>query len=167
MSHLLLFLVYFVVPLLLLVIAFFGGNAIALNHNKRLEARQQLVDHIRITDLKGYIRPQPGRCTPGLFCAEITLGIDHFRGFLGKLKNILGGEVKSYEKTLDRARREAILQVMEQAHAAGMNAVTNLRLEFVDISGNANRAKKAAMVTIMAYGTGYCSEQDARDAITG
>lgn len=165
MEEIIIFLVYFGGPLFLLAIAFFAGNSIARAHNKRMEQRQQVVAHIRSTDLKRFIRPQPGSPVPALLCAEITLGIDHFRGFLGKLKNIFGGEVKSYQKTLDRARREAILQVIEQAHAAGMNAVANLRVEFVDISGNANMAKKASMVTILAYGTGYCSEKDAHDPI--
>ncbi|MDA3874193.1 MAG: heavy metal-binding domain-containing protein [Kiritimatiellae bacterium] len=165
MADLLIALLYFGGPLFLLVIAFFAGNSIARKHTKRMEERQQVVAHIRSTDLKSYIRPQSGGPDPALLCAEVTLGIDHFRGFLGKLKNIFGGEVKSYQKTLDRARREAMLQVIEQAHSAGMNAVANLRVEFVDISGNANMAKKASMVTILAYGTGYCSEKDAQDPI--
>ncbi|MEX2607417.1 MAG: heavy metal-binding domain-containing protein [Kiritimatiellia bacterium] len=165
MGDLFIVLIYFIGPLFLLVIAFFAGNSIARTHNKRMEERQQVVAHIRSTDLKSYIHPQLGSVTPELLCAEVTLGIDHFRGFLGNLKNIFGGEVKSYQKTLDRARREAILQVIELAHAAGMNAVANLRVEFVDISGNANMAKKASMVTILAYGTGYCSKQDAQDPI--
>lgn len=165
MGDLIIVLIYFGGPLFMLGIAFFAGNSIAKKHNKRMEDRQLVVAHIRTTDLRSFIHPQSGSAPPELLCAEITLGIDHFRGFLGKLKNIFGGEVKSYQMTLDRARREAILQVVEQAHAAGMNAVANLRLEFVDISGNANMAKKASMVTILAYGTGYRSNQDAHDPI--
>lgn len=165
MGELLIVLLYFGGPIVLLAVAFFAGNSIAKKHNKRMEDRQQVVAHIRYTDLKRYIHPHTGSPPPELLCAEVTLGIDHFRGFLGKLKNIFGGEVISYQKTLDRARREAILQIIELAHAAGMNAVANLRVEFVDISGNANRTKKASMVTILAYGTGYCSKQDAQDPI--
>lgn len=165
MADLIIVFIYFGGPLLLLVIAFFAGNGIARRHNQQLEDRQRQVAHIRSTDLKVFIRPETGGPDPALLCAEVTLGIDHFRGFLGKLKNIFGGEVKSYSKTLDRARREAILRVIEQAHAASMNAVANLRVEFVDISGNANMAKKASMVTILAYGTGYCSQKDAQDPI--
>lgn len=73
------------------------------------------------------------------------------------MKNIFGGEVKSYQATLDRARREAILRIMEEAHANGFQAVANLRIAFVDISGNATMAKKASMVTIQASATGYCT----------
>jgi uncharacterized protein YbjQ (UPF0145 family) len=164
-EELIIALFYFVGPLFLLGFAYFMGNAIARKHEKSLQERHQTVAHIRSTDLKRYVRPQSGGIPPALFCAEVTLGIDHFRGFLGKLKNIFGGDVKSYQKTLDRARREAILRVIEQVHAAGMNAVANLRVDFVDISGNATRANKASMVTILAYGTGYCSEKDAQDPI--
>ncbi len=144
----------YIFPLLILAVAFFSGNVIASRHEKRLSERQQTVAHIRTTDLNRFFKPdhsiQANLCT-----AEVTLGIDHFRGFLGSLKNIFGGQIRSYQKTLDRARREALMQVIEQAHMTGYNAVANLRLEFVDISGKANMVKRASMVTIIAYGTAY------------
>lgn len=145
--------VYFF-PLLFLAVAFFAGNFIGSRHEKRLAERQKTVSHIRTTDLNRFNNPDHA-ILANLFTAEVTLGIDHFRGFLGSLKNIFGGEVRSYQKTLDRARREALMQVVEQAHQAGYNAVANIRLEFVDISGKANMVRRASMVTIIAYGTGY------------
>ncbi|MDF3128018.1 heavy metal-binding domain-containing protein [Kiritimatiellaeota bacterium B1221] len=144
----------YIFPLLILAVAFFSGNMIASRHEKSLSARQLILAHIRTTDLNRFFEPDH-RIQAQLFTAEITLGIDHFRGFLGSLKNIFGGQIRSYQKTLDRARREALMQVIEQSHSAGYNAVANLRLEFVDISGKANMAKRANMVTIIAYGTAY------------
>lgn len=142
------------IPLLILAVAFFAGNVSASRHEKSLLERQETVAHIHTTDLNRFSQPDP-TIQANLFTAEVTLGIDHFRGFLGRLKNIFGGQIRSYQKTLDRARREALMRVIEQAHFAGYNAVANLRLEFVDISGKANRVKRASMVTIIAYGTGY------------
>lgn len=144
----------FILPLLILVVAFLAGNRIASRHEKQLQIRQEAVAHIRTTDLNRFFEADPA-VEACLCTAEVTLGIDYFRGFLGRLKNIFGGEVRSYQKTLDRARREAVMKVVEQADQAGYNALANLRLEFVDISGSANMSKRPAMVTILAYGTAY------------
>lgn len=146
-------------PLLILAVAFFAGNVISSRHDKQLRERQQQVGHIRTTDLNRFYKPDSG-IQAQMFTAEVTLGIDHFRGFLGSLKCIFGGQIRSYQKTLDRARREALMQVVEQAAATGYNAVANLRLEFVDISGKANMVKRASMVTIIAYGTGYTTLEE-------
>lgn len=156
MAELWILLIQFAVPLFFLGVAFWVGNLIAKRHEKSLRERSEYVAHVRCSDLNQFENPQAQ--TAILVTAEITMGIDHFRGFLGQLKNIFGGEIKSYQKTLDRARREIIMQLLEKADAAGHNAVANLRLEFVDISGKANATKRASMVTIMGYGTAYSSE---------
>ena len=157
MTEALIILAQFIVPLLFLGVAFFIGNFIAKRHDQPLKQRAEQVSHVYCSDLNQFASVNFQARHAMLICADVTLGIDHFRGFLGKLKNIFGGEVKSYQKTLDRARREAMMQLLEQTHAAVHNAIANLRMEFVDISGNANMAQKASMVTILAYGTAYTS----------
>jgi uncharacterized protein YbjQ (UPF0145 family) len=158
MADLIILVIYFGGPLLMLALAFFAGNWIAKRHEAQMALRREALGAMEISDISTYLRPDPSAPCPQMLNAEVTLGIDHFRGFMGRLKNIFGGEVRSYQATLDRARREAILRVMEQAHAEGMNAVANLRVDFVDISGNATMARKASMVTIQASATGYRSE---------
>jgi uncharacterized protein YbjQ (UPF0145 family) len=143
----------------MLGLAFFAGNRIARRHETLMAKRQQALGNIQISDTAVYLNPDLSAPTPMMLHSEVTLGIDHFRGFLGNLKNIFGGEVKSYQATLDRARREAILQIQEQAAAHGHNAVANLRIAYVDVSGNATMTKKASMVTIQASGTGYRSAE--------
>ncbi|MGA0369354.1 MAG: YbjQ family protein, partial [Kiritimatiellia bacterium] len=130
----------------------------ASRHEQSLAEREKAVGHIRTTDLSLFFHPSPAGSPARLFTAEVTLGIDHFRGYLGSLKNIFGGEIRSYQKTLDRARREALMRVVEQAHAEGYNAIANVRLEFVDVSGSANMAKRPAMVSILASGTAYITK---------
>ena len=147
------------VPLLLLAVAFLAGNVMNSRHEKSLLERQQNLSHIRTTDLDHLLDADPTGNPATLFTAEISLGVDHFRGALGSLKNIFGGEIRSYQQTLDRARREAILRLVEQADLAGFNAIANIRLEFADISGSAHMAKRPAMVTIMAYGTAYTTHR--------
>ncbi len=52
---------------------------------------------------------------------------------------------------MERARREAIVRMTEQAQSAGCNMVWNVRLETCTIGGKENR--KAAGVEVIAYGT--------------
>ena len=156
------FFLYIGLPALGLLGAFAAGNWIASRHEARLTQRSQAVAGIRMTDMKRLLDAVEGPQPPMLVVSEITLGVDHFRGFLGNLKNIFGGEVKSFQTTLDRARREVIMRLLEQTQANGYNAVANLRVEFVDISGNATMAQKAASVSILASGTAHYATTDAR-----
>ena len=66
------------------------------------------------------------------------------------LRGLVGGEVKSYTKLLEDARREAIERLAENATAAGANAVTMMRFDSSEI-GN-------TMSEIVAYGTGVVVE---------
>jgi uncharacterized protein YbjQ (UPF0145 family) len=78
---------------------------------------------------------------------------------LAILRNIFGGRVKAYESLVDRARREAILRMKEQARAGGAQMVVNLRLETATIGRSANRKKRIGSVEAMAYGTAVVIER--------
>ena len=53
---------------------------------------------------------------------------------------------------MERARREALLRMVESAKGMGANAVANVRFETSNI-GNMRRKRAAAMVEMYAYGT--------------
>ncbi len=75
---------------------------------------------------------------------------DSFRRFLSGIRKIFGGRLRSYESMLDRARREAILRMKQQA--ADADAIVNLRVETTKIGGNQDRQGILA-VEVLAYGT--------------
>jgi uncharacterized protein YbjQ (UPF0145 family) len=66
---------------------------------------------------------------------------------------IIGGRVKAYETLLDRARREALLRLKEDAVERGYHAVVNVRLETCRIA-NARNSERIAGLEVLAYGTG-------------
>ena len=68
-------------------------------------------------------------------------------------RNFFGGEMKAYVKLIERARREALLRVVEQARQMGYNAICNLRLQTADIGGS----RRFPMGSIMASATAYHS----------
>ena len=67
------------------------------------------------------------------------------RDILAGLKNIVGGELKSYTALLAESRNEALDRMVEQAREAGANAVVNIRFATANIAAGA--------AEVMAYGT--------------
>ena len=61
------------------------------------------------------------------------------------LKNMVGGELKSYTELLTEARKEAIARMQEQAVRMGANAVVNVRLATSSVTVGA--------AEVYAYGT--------------
>ncbi len=146
-------------PLALLAI---GGIGIWIDkeHEKEIVYRRAQVGHVLVSDL----RTLPGRDDSAgsrfeLLCGEVVLSANRLITFFGKIKQLFGGEVKSFHGVITRARQEATLRLMEQAAEKGFDAVGNIRIEAVDIAGvtvNAQKSKKQGLyVGVIAYGTAY------------
>jgi uncharacterized protein YbjQ (UPF0145 family) len=76
------------------------------------------------------------------------------------LKSLVGGEIRSYVKLNEDARRQAIDRMVQNAAAMGANAVTMMRFDSTEMG--------ASMSEIVAYGTARVIEwlpaADAPDA---
>lgn len=72
------------------------------------------------------------------------------KDLLAGLKNIVGGELKSYTELLLEARQEATERMVEQAEAIGANAVLNVRFSTSSITQGA--------AELLAYGTAVVLE---------
>lgn len=142
------------VPVFFLGLGYFAGQWTASRHEADMQARQPAVAHIWVHDMRP-LNVTTGQNPPIMITSEVTLGIDHFRGFLGQLKSLIGGQVASYQNVLDRARREVTLRLQEQAARYGYTAIANFRIDFVDISGTSTIKRKASFVSILATGTAY------------
>jgi uncharacterized protein YbjQ (UPF0145 family) len=142
-------------PVLLLLFAWGVGAWMATRHEADLAEREPTVAHLQVHNTGRLEDAVAGPNPPAMVASEVTLGVDHFRGFLGQWKNLFGGQVRSYQMVLDRARREVMMRLLEQAHSLGYNAVANVRIDFVDISGSALTRRKAADVSVLATATAY------------
>ena len=57
---------------------------------------------------------------------------------------------------LERARREALQRIREEAREMGYNAICNVRLETADMAGRTSSSKnKIVMAAILVSATGY------------
>lgn len=141
----------------MLCLGFFVGGATERSHFKRLEEREAATSDILVTQLKTFPGLVSSEQAPQAFFAEAIIASDYLKNFIGKLRNLFGGEVGSYQRLLERARREALLRIVEQAKEAGYNAVCNVRFQTADVGGNNTTAanKAAVMAPIMATGTAY------------
>jgi uncharacterized protein YbjQ (UPF0145 family) len=92
-----------------------------------------------------------------LATGSVVVSVDYYKRFLAGLRNLFGGEVRSYSPLMDRARREALLRMKEQAVGADM--IINVRLETSSISGDSRAQQKLACVEVVAYGTAIWLER--------
>jgi len=84
-----------------------------------------------------------------LVSGSVVVSIDYFKQFFAALVNFFGGNIKTYETLLDRARREAILRMKEQA--LDSKEIANVKIETSSISKNAKGG--VGSVEVIAYGT--------------
>lgn len=144
--------------LFLLALGLFVGGYRERSHIARLDLREQATAHILVTQLKSFPSAVPGDTPPRLLVAEAVIATDYLKSFLAGLRNIFGGEVRSFQSLLTRARREALLRIVEAAEREGYNAVCNVRFDMADVGGNSGVSQKMPMASILASATAYHAE---------
>jgi uncharacterized protein YbjQ (UPF0145 family) len=139
-------------PLLLLIGTYLIGSAIERNHYRE----------IRIRELRSRRFPTVNFRTPPkswniveaeMVAGNVVISIDYFKRFLAGLRMLFGGRVSAYETLLDRARREAMLRMKEDAFERGYNAVLNVRIETSRLASSNRKGEGTAGVEILAFGT--------------
>lgn len=143
-------------PLFLIFLGLTVGKMNERRHLRELDEREQALKQIKVTDLRSYLGEVDATRGSVMVMGNAVIATDYLKSFLAKLRNIFGGEVRSFETLLARARREAIARMLEEAQRQGCNAVCNLRLDTSDIAGSVtNRRRQAVVVGMMATGTAY------------
>ena len=89
-----------------------------------------------------------------LVLGSVVVASDYFKSFLAGLVNFFGGAVVSYESLIDRARREAMLRMKQQAHGLGAEYVFNVKYETMAVGGG-----RLASVEVLAYGTALTHDE--------
>ena len=156
-------LIQFLVPLVLLVGAYFIGTLLETKHYRSLRTREHASR--RFLTVTFPYEPDDQRVLDAtLVTGSIVVSVDYFKRFIAGLRMIFGGRVTSYESLLDRARREAILRMQAEAHARGFNAVVNVRLETSRLASSHGNNQGTAAVEILAFGTAVKFERQTSPA---
>ncbi|MHC4881391.1 MAG: YbjQ family protein [Planctomycetota bacterium] len=138
------------IPLFLVLVCMLIGKGIELHHFKKLTEREQQFSNIIVTNLKT-VPPQYAKAESFLVMGSAVIATDYFKVFAAGLRTLFGGEMKSYVTLMERARREAVLRMLEQAAQQGASAVWNIRYETTTTHGQ--QRKKPGGVEVLAYGT--------------
>lgn len=94
-----------------------------------------------------------------LVTGSVVVSIDYFKRIAAGLRSLFGGRIGAYESLVERARREALLRMKEDAKSKGSNMIINVKLETASISKNAQQ--NIGAVEVIAYGTALRSEVSA------
>ena len=137
--------------LLLLTIGYVIGQYLEKRHYRSIIRREAAFRRIPVFAT----RHLPDDLAPGarteLVIGSVVISVDYFKRFLAGLRMLVGGRLKSYESLIDRARREAVLRVQDQARRKGGTMVFNLKFETASISKGAKDT--VGSVEVLAYGT--------------
>ena len=155
MEPLILSAIYLVPPLLLILLGLVAGTVTERSHLRRLARREAALGQMLVTDLRGYEPAVDQRSPPVLVMAEAVISTDYLKSFLARLRNIFGGEVRSFLTLVQRARREALVRLMEEAQQKGYTALCNVRLETADIGQATNPRRGVTLAAVLASATAY------------
>jgi uncharacterized protein YbjQ (UPF0145 family) len=142
------------IPILLLGLTWWTGRRIDRRHLAALDARERALAGMVVSSLQRPLHVADAAVPSVLVTGEVCLATDYLKRFYASLRNLIGGEVNCFRLLLVRARREALVRMMEEAHRQGYDAVCNVRLESPDIGGNQS-PQGTKMASLIAYGTAY------------
>ena len=145
-----------IIQFLMIPFGFVTGSIIERRHLRSLDKREAALRHVQCSTTRRI--PVNWRVRHAeLVCGQVVIGSDYYKTFASTLRNVFGGEVRSVETLMVRARREATVRMLEEAAALNARAVWNVRLETSTI-GRVGRTDAMAMAEVYAYGTALCLE---------
>jgi uncharacterized protein YbjQ (UPF0145 family) len=139
-------------PILILVSTYFIGSWIEKKHFRSIREREEKAHGFPVVSFN----TMPDDWNVGsshLVTGSIVISLDYFKRVIAGLKGLVGGRIKTYEPLLDRARREAILRMTEEAQQQGYDAIFNVRLETSRLASAKRNGKGIAGVEMLAFGT--------------
>jgi len=136
---------------LLLALGYTVGTWRERRHLASLDRRERALQEIRYNNLKRITEPQRVRQAT-LVLGQAVIATDYFKFFAAQLRGIVGGEMRTFNTLLSRARREAIVRMLEEARRIDATEVWNVRLETSNIR-SAQRNQPGVSVEIFAFGT--------------
>ena len=139
-----------VIALVLLTVGFFSGRYLEKKHYASIIARETSPDQVMVfaERLPPPVLPAP---KTQLVSGSVVISSDYFKRFVAGLRMLVGGRLNTYESLLDRARREAILRMREEAKTLGATQIFNVKLETMSIGGR--NPNSVSCLEVLAYGT--------------
>lgn len=139
-----------IVVLTLLVLGYVFGQLAERRHFKSIRLREK-----EYRDVLCFSERFPPWQAPvpdvALVAGNVVISIDYFKRITAGLRMFFGGNVTAYETLIERARREAVLRMKEDAIEKGASSIFNVKLETASITKG--RGQQVGAVEVYAYGT--------------
>ena len=142
-----------IVFLILMALGYGFGQLFERRHYKSIREREAELKDILIIQTKIPPLSLTTNHDQFLVIGSVVISVDYFKRFVAGLRNLIGGRVTPYETLIDRARREAILRMKEEAQASGAKMIMNVKYEMCSIYKG--RRNKIGSVEALAYGTAF------------
>lgn len=134
----------------LVVVGFVFGRRAEKRHFKSIIEREEKLRSL-LTFSERYPPVSMKVSDSALVSGSVVISIDFFKHLAASLRLLLGGRVTAYESLIERARREALLRMKEEAKRRGAAMIINVKLETSSISKGAQG--QVGAVEVLAYGT--------------
>jgi len=135
-------------PLVLVILGLVTGKYIEMRHLRNLAVRESALRDLsrcNLRTLPAGLKAEESFLVTG----SAVIATDYFKVFAAGLRGLFGGEMKTYRSLMSRARREAVVRMLEQAKADGAGSIWNIRFETSTIQGK----RRPGGVEVLAYGT--------------
>lgn len=139
--------------LILMALGYGFGQYFERRHYKSIRKREAELKDILIIQTKIPLPQLSSNHDQFLVNGSVVISVDYFKRFVASLRNLVGGRVTPYETLLDRARREAILRMKEEAMQSGAKMILNVKYEMCSIYKG--RRNQIGSVEALAYGTAF------------
>ncbi len=133
----------------LIVTGYVVGRYLERRNYRSIEERERDLINLITTSSKHPIGEIPSEVRAELVKGACVISPDYFKQFVARLRMLFGGNVRSYETLVDRARREAVLRLKESC--TDSRQILNLRIETSSITKG--RANQLGSIEVLTYAT--------------
>ena len=146
------FIFYLITFAVLITIGFTVGSWQEKKHFQSIQEREKALQAILVIPSRTPpdFRQRPYRTE--FVCGSVVVAMDYFKMVAGQLVSIFGGRIKHYETLVERARREAVLRMKEEADGKRAQMVFNVKFATASIA-KTQKGQPGGSVEVIAYGT--------------
>ena len=135
------------IPVALLAVGYVVGRLLERRHYASIRQRERELQAVVALTTR-YAPPGVDVINARLVSGSVVVSSDYFKTFVAGFRNLVGGRFRGFESLLERARREALLRMKQEARAQGSSLVIGVRFHTTRVAGSTTPS-----VEVMAYGT--------------
>jgi len=138
-----------IIFLVLLVSGYTVGRIAERRHYRSILAREKEMANVLV--FSNRFPPLSQQASQALVTGSVVVSEDYFKRVVSGLQSLFGGRLRAYESLLDRARREAVLRMKQEARDKGARMIINVKFQTFSIPGR--NPSSFGAIEVMAYGT--------------